>query len=429
MLSLGTSAPFWVDWQKRAGWAARGSALHLLYGKLSINGVNKLYTDPSVDLVRASDAWGLDADGVVQQFDPGVVRATNAGVYTGPSIEQHFPNPSMAGVAVGVTGSGGSLPTDWDASGFDRVEIVAIGQGDGFPWVELQLDKDNSAGGSTAYPRLRGNSGFSPAAILGDNFTSSIWADAVSSNQQMYLLAEEKDGANSYEGASPVNLNAASRYWVTREVTSADTVSVILQVGCAIPVGEVLSCRIRLGSPNLTKTAYLAQPILDDGVQAADKLGFDLSGIDLSNGVYGVWRGEVAGWNDNWDRVLELGSTSGHDHIMLRATGTGDQLRLSFYDVSEAVNEPAPVTGNFLWSGSHEIVFGIGPNFTQLIIDGMATSVADLLAYSSVDLTTLFLGISHTGGSSGTLRTDELKLFVAPADGLTTELLQSEVSS
>ncbi|WP_373237787.1 hypothetical protein, partial [Cohaesibacter celericrescens] len=397
------SAVLWADFKHNAV-LANGSPLQ----------VSKAF-----DLDRATIGWGIDASGVVHQYGADEPRVGSAGLYTGPPIEQYFPSPDCTGAVVGVVGSGGALPDDWSVVSTDSIEVLSIGSTNGIPWVEVVWTKDNSGGGAPAYPRLKPDVATLPSATAGDVFTASVWAEISSTTHDISVIAEEKDGSYGYLASSAAVLTNG-RNEVTRETTDLSLSYVIGQIGPTVPDGEVFSATLKIGIPNLTKTRYLAQPIIDASVTAADKINFDLSGADLTDGFYGVWRGEIAGWNDNWDRVLEVGSIGGQDYVMLRANGSASQLRLSFYDGSEVEKEPAPASGGILWSGYHEIIFGVGPNFTQLIIDGVATSVADLASYSPVGLTTLFLGTSQSEGSFGTICTHDL-IFVP--DQPTTEIL------
>ncbi|PLW76892.1 phage head spike fiber domain-containing protein [Cohaesibacter celericrescens] len=418
MLSLGASGPFWLDWQRRATWAGAGSALHCLDGNLSMNGLIVPFSESRVDMVRSSDGWGFDATGLLRQFDPDVVRATDAGLYTEPSSEGLLTNPED--VHFWADDGAASSRTGEDI-GYFKIASVSS---DGADWhrkrsnvINVLADESYSL---SVYFRFGSSNAIQVMARVPDGAGGYAFP-AIQAASNEVLTNVTIDGKSSFSNLKLAQIGSLYQLTATLEILHDGEI----HIGPG-PYSATAGEYVDIAGVQLEAGSVTTSFIVGGGLRSHDTLSFDLSAVDLTGGFYGVWRGAVAGWNNDWDRILEFGSASGHDYVMLRANGSGTQLRLSYYDVSEVEKEPAPVTEAFSWSGPHEIIFGVGPNFTQLIIDGVATSVADLSDYSSVDLTTLFLGASHTGGSRGTLRTDELKLM----PGLpTTALLMGEVTA
>ena len=169
MLSLGTTAPFWVDWQSRAGWAMEGAALHLDFanGRYARDG-RKVAPADVLAVDAASTRFAFDSDGVLQAFAANKPRITDLGLLVEPEVENFVPDPSFAGASVGVVGSGGALPTDWYIASVDSAEVLALWEENGMQLMRVRMQKDNSSSGSPTYPRLQPNASTRPAAAVGE---------------------------------------------------------------------------------------------------------------------------------------------------------------------------------------------------------------------------------------------------------------------
>ena len=78
----------------------------------------------------------------------GIGLGVGQGSRGGEAVRNVLPNSSFQGAAVGVVGSGGSLPTGFSAAGFDTVEIVSVGTHLGQPLLRLKCTRANAGGGS-----------------------------------------------------------------------------------------------------------------------------------------------------------------------------------------------------------------------------------------------------------------------------------------
>lgn len=86
-----------------------------------------------------------------------------------PAGTNELRNSTMQGAAVGVVGSGGALPTNWQHFN-TAIEIVAIGEEGGFSYIDLRF-----TGTPTGNPTVRFEPNTSIAASDGETWTGSVY--------------------------------------------------------------------------------------------------------------------------------------------------------------------------------------------------------------------------------------------------------------
>ena len=408
MLSLGAASPFWVNWQQRAAWADPAAALHILDGQIALGMQKVNEADPRISFDRASAGWAYDADGRLIKFDAGEIRATNAGHYTAPQIEQFFPSPDMAGAMVGVVGSGGALPDGWEVANASDIVIHELTNIDGMPIIDLSMAVDNSAGGASLTASIRMLWGDLVSAQSDEIWTFSAWAEIIEADYDVQRLVNEHDGAQAYLRSNNAAALTGGRESYSFQI-GADAVYIHpYLLTYSVPAGEISTLRIRLAVPNLTKTAYLAQPILEQAIMAADNLCFDISAFDLSAGFWGVWRGEVFGSAGQYPRLVGVSNADHSRSIALGLSQYSDGFQLYQYEDETLDGYVEVVSDPF---GLHDIVFGFGPDFSQVIVDGVASVIENDVAFVGDALTMLVLGSGTTSDPRLAMRTDEFKLF------------------
>lgn len=416
MLSIGTSAVFWGNWQRRAGWAKAGSALHLLDGKLSLNGLVVPFTDSCVGFERATNGWALDASGVPQQFNTGEVRATNAGVYTEQSSEGLFTAPENVNLWANC-GATSSL-TGEEPGPFKIARVATSGATEHRKQSNVIHALAGEKYALSVYFRFGPSGALLVMAHASDGAGGSAYSSLiVTIDEKITNAAVDQETSFSnpvleqvgllYRLTAVLNVEHDGPLYVGPGPNSADAGDYVDIAGCQLEAGEVASSFIPGG-----------------GVRDADNLSFDLSGSDFSHGVYGVWRGVVFGQNADYDFLLSLSNADATSRYQLHSTPTGNAYAALS---NEGVSSGSITRGD--WGSMTEVVFGVGPNFHQIINNGNVSSINEGGVFDASYLDFLSLGIRLDGVNSASIRTDELRIIAAPSSGLSTGLLQSQMSA
>ena len=384
MLSLGMNAPFWVDWQRRAGWAADGAALDLDFvrNRAAVDGLASSIGQ-AIDFSRASPGWAFDEAGALKEFARDVPRVTDLGLLTEASKTNLFRySDNVAGLA--------SVLNIASRTATDIVENTATGEHTVFDPVTLEA-------GQVYTICLE----FQPigARDIRFGFLSSV-TGGTSTRTSFSGETGLPLGPTLYtETSAQVLADGWIRICATMpESTATGAQNLFIQPVKGETIGYagdgVSGLRLRRIQ---VEAGRASSPIRTNGsaaVRSADMAERDLSGRDLSSGFYGVWRGSISDWSVAYSRIFEF--SGGGDYVTIETAETGDRVRLIQRAGGVYGSARQVLTG---WSDVAEIIFGVGPGFAQLIVNGQATAV-DALDYNDALAPVFCLG----GGVGGNIQ-------------------------
>lgn len=226
---------------------------------------------------RASDATYWDRDGVMQTAGPNVLRIDHdpvTGAALGARIEGEsanlVPRSRPFGGAVGIIGSGGSLPTGWNlnaALGL-TVEVLAIepdGIEDGVPGATIRISGTTT---STGAFRLQFSS--STPVIIGDVYSHSAFARAVAGSPSGLGTTRivMVNGGPSLDGLSlfdPMRLGGA-RYWISDVMANVNVGSTrYSEFRISLTNGAVVDVTVMLGGAQIENLGLASSYIPTDG--------------------------------------------------------------------------------------------------------------------------------------------------------------------
>lgn len=129
---------------------------------------------------RPTIGYAQGSDGVWEEFAIDEARLTDLGLLVEPASTNSLRNSVLAGAAVGVIGSGGSLPTNWsfiDATGITK-EVTAVGQRNGYDYVRLKFTGSISSGNQNIL--IAGDNSTQVVAAQGEVWSHSVYLSQVS---------------------------------------------------------------------------------------------------------------------------------------------------------------------------------------------------------------------------------------------------------
>lgn len=233
---------------------------------------------------RASQAFALDGNGDWQPFSGGQLRHINGGAWIEPAETFYPTNSALGGAAVGVVGSGGSLPTGWayDADGATgTLDVDSIGTLLGFPAITLVWDLENATAGQiSALLRIA-----QAAGAVSESWLGAVWYDEApemdDNASAAALELRALDGGGLLETLQSTPLSAGlNRLSAGGTVSEADADTIWLGLAHTLDPGEFLRRTITLVMPTLTQSALLTSPLptTDSGnvARAADQLTLNL---------------------------------------------------------------------------------------------------------------------------------------------------------
>ena len=396
MLSLGMNAPFWMDWQGRAGWAADGAALDLDFvrNRAAVDG-RVSSVGQVIALERASAGWAYDAQGNLHAFAPHVPRVTNLGLLTEASKTNLFRcSDNMAGLSSSLNIA--------SRTATDIIESTATGEHTVFDPVALETGRVYTI-----------SLEFQPIGVrdIRFGFLSSV-TGGTSTRTSFSGETGLPLGPTLYtETSAQVLADGWIRICATMpESTATGAQNLFIQPVMGETIGYagdgVSGVRLRRVQ---VEAGRVSSPIRTNGsaaVRSADMAERDLSGRDLSSGFYGVWRGSILDWSVAYSRIFEF--SGGADYVTIETAETGDRVRL-IQRAGGAYSAARQVLTD--WSDVSEIIFGVGPGFAQLVVNGQATAV-DALDYNDALAPVFCLGGGVGGNIQLNSRHEAFQLYV-----------------
>lgn len=240
-------------------------------GRYTLNG--SVYNDLTSFLsaaggsfTRSSTATYCDSTGTIQtsaantpRFDYDFTTLIAKGILIEETRTNSIKNSKMVGV---VTGTPGTLPTNWSPGGAGlgtlTQQIVATGTEKGLSYFDIRL----SGTASTASYVLYTNPTNLTAAASGQNWNGSIYTKIVSgstSNAIPYLSLYERNSSGSSLAVSSLALpttGTLTRTNLTRTLTNASTAYIVSAITFIITSDMPVDITLRIAAPQLEQGLF-----------------------------------------------------------------------------------------------------------------------------------------------------------------------------
>lgn len=238
---------------------------------------------------RASAATYFDATGTLQtaatdtpRFDHDPVTLAPLGFLIEEARTNVVRNNTMQGA---VTGTPGTLPTNWAITGSGTGTlvrtIVGVGTSQGITYIDIRFSGTTSTTNFTvSFEPTVG----APTATLGDVFTAANYIAivggsttnitairAVSTAGRTSLGAATTDGSNSGDNKATLT-STLQRFSVTDTVTDAATAGMQPGMGFTFPIGVAIDITIRIGLPQL-ELGYFSTSVIPTTGAAVTRAG------------------------------------------------------------------------------------------------------------------------------------------------------------
>jgi hypothetical protein len=231
-----------------------------------------------MDVVRATSGTRVNRSGVLTTEGNNIVRADyDGGVLKGnnvePSATNQIRNNTMQGAVVGVIGSGGVLPTNWNVGGSGGLaqEVVAIGSENGVDYIDVKFS--GTSGGTATDFRFEASNTI--VATPSQTWTSSFYAKVinetlppVSYNNHVFSLTS--GGGFISESTLVINpTGVLSRFPFTSALNSGGTTArTNSMVRFVLVNGVAYDFTIRIGLPQMEQSAVATSVIKTEGSTA-----------------------------------------------------------------------------------------------------------------------------------------------------------------
>ncbi|MCT4654464.1 MAG: hypothetical protein N4A65_01505 [Cohaesibacter sp.] len=356
-------------------WIAPGSAVHFDFAgnQFSIGGA-ELEREAAWSVSRASKAWAMTKAGQPVEFAVNQPRITNKGLLVQGGSQNHLAQPVNIGA--------------WPQVGADPHASTKTYYG--------RLVKGFAIDNGTIYHDINLPTACHGRVMIAANKPTSIGLrltqETISTPENTITHAIDENWREI-----SINSTGTTRFLLEGRAGWADAGRIIYIAWAGVSDGDVVSG---------------AAPILMSGVVAGDAVSSDLSSLDFSQGMYGVWRGKTFDLDSsNPSHLLTIGGASPRQG--LEFAGIGGNLFAQYWSGGslEASLDLGPVP-----SGQTEIVFGLNGGGLEVIVDGASFSVVPS-TFDAADLAKLTLGSSQSGqGHSGAYH-QELTLFAGDPSG------------
>jgi hypothetical protein len=226
-------------------------------------------------VARTTVKYVLNASGVLASVaaDTPAFEFNADGTYRGLSVEpagtNGIRNNTNVGAILGVTGSGGALPTNWGGAtnGLTR-EIVALGTENGVDYIDIKL----SGTATSTFAQIQFDTATGIVASNGQVWTGSAYFKIISfatppTSVQFQFDERTVGGTIVTQGQTTiVPTTTLSRFSATRTLSGGGTVErVQLITNFSITSGNTYDFTIRIGLPQMEESAVATSVIKTSG--------------------------------------------------------------------------------------------------------------------------------------------------------------------
>lgn len=265
---------------------------------------------PDITFTRTGTATYFDANGTlttatadVPRFDHDPATRASRGLLIEESRTNSIRNSKAGGSTNGVIGSGGALPTNWNASGHTTngvsTEIIGTGTESGLAYVDIKLSGTPTSS-AVAYFNIE-----SPSQVVaanGQTWTHSAYfkltAGSVSNTTIKVGVSGRLVGGGVVSGQEtlqtlvPVSSALVSqRYSATRTFSSASVERVLPYFQVEYTSGQAIDLTLRIAAPQLEQGAFATSYI--PTTSAAVTRGVDESFVTPISSFYNQSEGTI----------------------------------------------------------------------------------------------------------------------------------------
>lgn len=382
--------------------------------------VSKMDFGHIIDLTsytRASITLMADANGIYHTFPTNEVAQTNVGMKVNPAVTNYIVSSGMDGVVVGeVTNGGiGHLPTGWDFSTFDTLEVLEIGIENGLPFIELHGIRNNVSGG-LEYPSIHFGTISAPSNGQEWNYSAFVkkvageWAPATS-NVVLGVRQNSSGGDVFSPSATRVDDIIEITRFKTSWVNTADdpmTMTAWIYFAPNLNPSESVDITLRIYAPQLEIGLYANDPVVTQegvtGVSDAITVYDDVSEFDLSVGslyleLEYLKQYEKEPHSNDYGRFFSLTDGIYGFELFTEPPANGDAVRLLTTFGGASVQ-----TGTFSMPlGHYKIMVVWSLTDIKLFMNGaLVGSVALAQSFTSTDFEKLYIGGDRVGNRQPT---------------------------
>ena len=366
-ITLGTGGQWWRANKHVLDGVAPMAMLSPASGRSMLNG--KAVNDNALVSRQGGIKYVVGADGVLTAV-PGNTLAYDWSnrvrelLFEGQSTN-YMINGNMTGAVVGVLDSGGVRPADHTFSTYPgiTVEITAVGETNGVPWVEYHMYGTNSSG-AKVFP----DPSFTtrPAAVAGETWTYSFYAELVAGlfegTSGRIGIAELSSSGAYLSGVQATKIAEWKRYSLTRTLTNASTAFTRGYIDLSIINGATVDCTFRLGAVQLEKASAPTSYIPTSGAAVTRPADVAPLWSDAGDATAWAWRGGVP-TRSSFQQIL---SATGGPYL---ESGGGDPTILRYVGYNPPMDGdavlPATIGSCFGWGDSGSTACNAGKAVRQ----------------------------------------------------------------
>jgi hypothetical protein len=389
------------------GLASRLESLGLLNASSLVNSCNAGKADVLYNLiptpvqaldrfsvVRASNkrVTGSSGSSVTYANNVPAFQFNDNGTYRGTSVEpgstNHLTNNQLTGATVGVIGSGGALPTNWNvlANRGIPTEVVAIGTENGYDYIDI---KYNGTATSTGGLFLQIASLTAITASQGQTWTKSAFFKVIDATQlpntpttSVQILEATAAGAFLVDSSTTiVGTSTLTRFSHTRTLTDATTARVTSRISFGI-INNGSSCNFtyRIAVPQLEQQPIATSVISTPSGSTASRAKDDIT-LTGASSLIGQTQGAIcAGFqatNAGTSRIIYTVFEDASNFIRLRLTTTNTLIA----EVTQGGTPQASIESSALTTNTrYGAVLSYANNSVFLSLDGAQVGSTDTSA-------------------------------------------------
>jgi hypothetical protein len=228
-------------------------------------------TGPAITFTRASNATFFDANGTLQtaandtpRFDHDPATGASRGLLIEEARTNSIRNAQAGGATVGVIGSGGALPTNYNMSsptGIAR-EVVATGTINGMNYVDLRWSGTRS-GGSVVAIQIVPESFTQIVATSGQTWTGGMYIALVAGSytnltSPQHGVTERNSSGVALDGTGTAftATSTLTRVTTTRTFNNASTARTTNFYNMTVADGATIDITLRIAAPQLEQGAF-----------------------------------------------------------------------------------------------------------------------------------------------------------------------------
>lgn len=335
-----------IAYASGSGWWLPGASLDLDF----VN--NRALGSPSlgslITCTRASAGYAEDASGNWILFGNNAYRITNKGLLIEEARTNSIRNNSMQGAVVGVLGSGGALPTNWNyGAGGLTVSVEGLGTENGIDYIDIRYQGTATATTATLF--------FEGSAVVtasqGQTWAMSMFCKLIAAPLALPVLNNsllEQTGGVTNTSASqafvPTTASLGSqRLSLVRTTVTAGMDNVRPRPRFDLVNGQAYDFTLRVGWPQLELGAFATSPVRT--TNAAATRSADVVTVNNPGNYGNMTEGSVcAEWTDilghlSTDRrVFGFGISSQNNIRLIASTSGGGKVNyiVSQGNVSQA---------------------------------------------------------------------------------------------